>query len=203
MLYVKESSISGGGLFCTRDTPKGAVIGEYTGARISKEDLKHSRVPRGYVINFGNEFIDASDVSNGRLVLQNGQKVDTNALTQRGWSRLEGRGVRWIGSGSIVRFANHSTTPNCKLQGRNLIAKRTIKAHEELVWNYGRSFFNDVHSDVCDVCNGVGSLLCCDMCTRAFHFKCVGLKPADVSTLWFCKTCSKKVRGRTPRRQCR
>lgn len=48
------------------------------------------------------------------------------------------------------------------------------------------------NDDYCAACGGNGKLLCCDGCTRSFHFKCVDLSP-DSPTLtteeWFCNEC--------------
>ena len=38
------------------------------------------------------------------------------------------------------------------------------------------------NDDYCAACGGNGKLLCCDGCTRSFHFKCVDLSP-DSPTL--------------------
>ncbi|KAJ8058786.1 hypothetical protein OCU04_011774 [Sclerotinia nivalis] len=48
------------------------------------------------------------------------------------------------------------------------------------------------NDDYCASCGGNGKLLCCDGCTRSFHFKCVDL-PSDPETLtdeeWYCYAC--------------
>lgn len=49
----------------------------------------------------------------------------------------------------------------------------------------------DDNDDYCSSCGGNGDLVCCDGCTRSFHFKCVdppineGALPDD----WFCNVC--------------
>ena len=49
---------------------------------------------------------------------------------------------------NIARYINHSCRPNCEVEiwrGRiYVMAKRTIKAGEELFYNYGREYF-DAH----------------------------------------------------------
>ena len=54
--------------------------------------------------------------------------------------------------------------------------------------------------DYCAACGGNGELLCCDGCTRAFHFRC--LDPPMTSNQppegeWFCFNCDAKQNART------
>lgn len=49
----------------------------------------------------------------------------------------------------------------------------------------------DDNDDYCSSCGGNGDLVCCDGCTRSFHFKCVD-PPIDEGKLpdeWFCNIC--------------
>ena len=56
----------------------------------------------------------------------------------------------------------------------------------------------DDNDDYCSSCGGNGDLVCCDGCTRSFHFRCVdppiieGALPDE----WFCNTC---LTARLPR----
>ena len=49
--------------------------------------------------------------------------------------------------------------------------------------------------DYCTACGGNGELLCCDGCTRSFHFRCLD-PPMNPSQLldgeWFCYVCEAK-----------
>ena len=51
--------------------------------------------------------------------------------------------------------------------------------------------------DFCSACGDQGKLLCCDGCTRSFHFKCLD-PPAEEDNppegRWFCLICSHKRR---------
>lgn len=49
----------------------------------------------------------------------------------------------------------------------------------------------------CSKCQGIGSLLCCDECSRAYHFSCVGKLESDIdsSEKWRCPECSKASRA--------
>eukprot|EP00798_Chlamydomonas_sp_ICE-L_P008624 gene8624-34067_t len=42
--------------------------------------------------------------------------------------------------------------------------------------------------DECNLCGGVGELLLCDGCDRAFHLRCVGLRSIPASD-WYCQEC--------------
>jgi SET domain-containing protein len=49
---------------------------------------------------------------------------------------------------NIARFINHSCRPNCEIEVRNgrvfVMAKRMIRAGEELAYHYGKEYFEDV-----------------------------------------------------------
>jgi hypothetical protein len=50
------------------------------------------------------------------------------------------------------------------------------------------------NDDYCSSCGGNGDLVCCDGCTRSFHFKCVD-PPINQDALpdeWFCNVCLSK-----------
>ena len=55
----------------------------------------------------------------------------------------------------------------------------------------------DDNDDYCSACGGNGDLVCCDGCTRSFHFKCVdppiieGALPDE----WFCNHCISRRPG--------
>ena len=46
-----------------------------------------------------------------------------------GWERIDGTGV--------LRFLNHSRSPNVEFDGPDLYARRDIEAGEELLFDYG------------------------------------------------------------------
>ena len=205
-LYVAKSRIpsAGGGLFADEPIPRGALIGRYTGVDVSIDSLRHSRVVRGYVCAVGSKLIDASD-EEGRLVLRDGTRVDCHRFTQRDWDRFTERGVGWEGVANLLRFANHAVGGNARLVGAGLRARRAIRPHEEITYNYGSRFFQDVHDDVCSACSVAGGkLVCCDMCTRAYHLACVGIASARlVPAIWVCPACRRRratrTRPQTPR----
>ncbi|KAL2171072.1 hypothetical protein VTG60DRAFT_3920 [Thermothelomyces hinnuleus] len=49
----------------------------------------------------------------------------------------------------------------------------------------------DDNDDYCSSCGGNGELLCCDGCTRSFHFSCVDpvLRHDAMPVEWFCNVC--------------
>ncbi|KAI4133361.1 MAG: hypothetical protein LQ338_000261 [Usnochroma carphineum] len=48
-----------------------------------------------------------------------------------------------------------------------------------------------VNSDECSACGGTGQLLCCDGCTRSYHFTCVDPPQEKVPDgEWFCHACA-------------
>lgn len=49
----------------------------------------------------------------------------------------------------------------------------------------------DENDDYCSSCGGNGELVCCDGCTRAFHFKCVDppLLEGALPDEWYCNVC--------------
>ncbi len=52
---------------------------------------------------------------------------------------------RW----NTMRYANHSCRPNCDAINRRgrifLVARRSIKPHEELTYHYGKNYFESVY----------------------------------------------------------
>lgn len=64
--------------------------------------------------------------------------------------------------------------------------------------------FKSDNNDYCNSCGGIGYLLCCDGCDKAFHFTCLD-PPLDVDSSelnepWFCHTCVAKRSTEAPKR---
>ncbi|KAJ9152154.1 Transcriptional regulatory protein RCO1 [Pleurostoma richardsiae] len=55
----------------------------------------------------------------------------------------------------------------------------------------GQSNNQDENDDYCSSCGGNGELVCCDGCTRSFHFKCVDppMVEGPLPDEWFCHVC--------------
>ncbi|KAJ0320145.1 hypothetical protein Brms1b_003452 [Colletotrichum noveboracense] len=48
----------------------------------------------------------------------------------------------------------------------------------------------DENDDYCSACGGVGELVCCENCSRSFHFECVDLGLGNtLPEEWFCNVC--------------
>ncbi|HEY2864405.1 MAG TPA: SET domain-containing protein-lysine N-methyltransferase [Casimicrobiaceae bacterium] len=119
-LAVRPSGTHGRGAFATRAIRKGARIIEYRGARSSWE-VACERPPS-----------DPSDPYHTLLFeLADGMVIDAG---------VRGNAARWI---------NHGCEPNCEAieydDGRVFIhAKRTIRAGEELTYDYRLSFVGSI-----------------------------------------------------------
>ena len=70
-------------------------------------------------------------------------------------ARDEGKYLFWTGTTSMIngnipentaRYINHSCVPNCEADGPPgrvfIMARRTIRAGEELTYDYGKEYFN-------------------------------------------------------------
>ncbi|KAM0284392.1 hypothetical protein ACHAQH_001968 [Verticillium albo-atrum] len=54
----------------------------------------------------------------------------------------------------------------------------------------GGHFNSDDNDDYCSACGGVGELVCCEHCSRSFHFECVDLLVDEpLPDEWFCQRC--------------
>ena len=117
---VRSSPTHGRGAFATRTIRKGARIVEYRGAR-SSWDVACERPPS-----------DPSDPYHTLLFeLSDGSVIDAG---------VRGNAARWI---------NHGCEPNCEAieydDGRVFIhARRTIRAGEELTYDYRLSFVGPI-----------------------------------------------------------
>lgn len=58
---------------------------------------------------------------------------------------------------------------------------------------YTNSHLQDDNDDYCGSCGGIGELVCCDGCTRSFHFNCVNppMLETHMPSEWFCKRCDR------------
>ena len=112
---VRSSPIHGRGMFAIRTIRKGAKIIEYRGARISESAANDqpARDPK----NLYHTFL---------FQLSDGTVIDGGA---------RGNSARWI---------NHSCAPNCETYEEDsrvyIAARRTIRAGEELTYDYQLSY---------------------------------------------------------------
>lgn len=55
------------------------------------------------------------------------------------------------------------------------------------------------NDDYCAACSGNGDLICCDSCSKSFHFECVDLVgSAELPDDWFCNDCIYKRAAQRP-----
>lgn len=102
----------------------------------------------------------------GDLVIEyTGEKITEEEANKRGGKYLFELNDNWTidgkGRENIARYLNHSCKPNCypeldeKEEHIYIYAKRNIKADEELTYNYGKMYFDDLIKSVgckCDSC---------------------------------------------------
>jgi SET domain-containing protein len=95
------------------------------------------------------------DISKGELVIEyTGEKITEAEANLRGGKYLFELNDNWTidgkGRENIARYLNHSCKPNCNPELDDeeehiyIYAKRNIKAGEELTYNYGKMYFNDL-----------------------------------------------------------
>lgn len=141
-ITVKESSIHHKGVFAKKDIPKETKIIEYIGDKISKEEsdrradeqlLKAEKNPDSEGMVYIFELNDEYDID--------GNVPENDA-----------------------KYINHSCNPNCKIEGDDehiwIVAKKDIKAGEELFYNYGYDMedFED-HPCLCGSANCIGYIV--------------------------------------------
>jgi SET domain-containing protein len=120
--FAVKRTATGLGLFATKPIQKGKRIVEYTGPRISNEQVEKSTGKYFFGVN-SKWSIDGSPRSN------------------------------------IARYINHSCRPNAEARlsrGRVWIwSRKNIKAGEEIAYDYGKEYFDDIikpEGCKCDKC---------------------------------------------------
>ena len=122
---VRESQIHRLGLFCIQKLPRHSIVTYYDGEHIDWKTAKE-RPDARYMrtVHFGHHVIDGLRAP------------------------IPGRG---LGS-----FANHSDNPNCKYHrsGDSILLKLTkpIDAGDEILVNYGRTYWNNVDCEPISSC---------------------------------------------------
>jgi len=105
-------------------------------------------------------------ISRGELVVEyTGRLLPSQEAYRRGGKYLFEVNTRWIVDGSgrenISRYINHSCKPNCEPRTRGMriliYALRAIRPGEELTYDYGREYFDELIRPKgcrCDHCTG-------------------------------------------------
>jgi hypothetical protein len=116
------------------------------------------RTPRGLGL------FTRTPISRGALVVEyTGRLLPTDEAYRKGGRYLFEVNSKWIidgaGRENISRYINHSCRPNCEPRTRGMrvliYARRRIGAGEELSYDYGREYFDDLIKPMgcrCDSC---------------------------------------------------
>ncbi|CAH0522687.1 unnamed protein product [Peronospora belbahrii] len=110
----------------------------------------------------------------------------------------------------VSKYYLWKRTTECKKWLRRLTNKKHKKKKEIELLRLGNESdvgpeaetFGSIHSNRCELCATGGRLLCCDGCTRAYHFSCV---QAPIPELprgdddWFCPFCQKVFGSAKPK----
>ncbi|GAB1320186.1 hypothetical protein MFIFM68171_10396 [Madurella fahalii] len=82
------------------------------------------------------------------------------------------------------------TSPMKKKNGTSAGIPRASGERSSPIGN-GNANREDDNDDYCSSCGGNGELICCDGCTRSFHFKCVDpvIMQDSMPVEWFCNVC--------------
>ncbi len=122
--YAVKRAAAGLGLFATQPIKKGTRIIEYTGSRISNDEVEKSSGKYFFGVN-------------------------------KKWS-IDGSGRE-----NIARYINHSCQPNAEAlisRGRVWIwSRKNIKAGEEIVYDYGKEYFEGIIKEMGCRCEKCGS----------------------------------------------
>lgn len=70
-------------------------------------------------------------------------------------------------------------------------ARNSTPAQRPWIADLAHPTTQDDNDDYCSSCGGNGELICCDGCTRSFHFSCVDpvLMRDAMPVEWFCNVC--------------
>ncbi len=96
-----------------------------------------------------------ADYKKSELVIEyTGEKITEAEANQRGGKYLFELNDNWTidgkGRANTARYLNHACKPNCypeldeNEEHIHIYTKRAIKAGEELTYNYGKMYFNDL-----------------------------------------------------------
>jgi SET domain-containing protein len=99
-----------------------------------------------------------------RIIEYTGPLISNEVVEVSRGKYFFGVNTKWSIDGSprnnIARYINHSCKPNCEalLSGRRvwIWSKRNIRAGEEITYNYGKEYFEDVIRPMgckCEKCN--------------------------------------------------
>ncbi len=96
-----------------------------------------------------------NEINKGELVIEyTGERITEEEANRRGGRYLFELNDNWTidgkGRDNIARYLNHACRPNCEPELNDdetrifIYAKRKIKSGEELTYNYGKMYLNDI-----------------------------------------------------------
>ncbi|KAL2937478.1 Increased DNA methylation 1, partial [Bienertia sinuspersici] len=90
---------------------------------------------------------------------------------------------------SPSQFEAHAGFASRRKPYLNIYTSNGASLHElSLTLSRTSQFSTDENDDLCSVCHGLGNLLCCDGCPRAFHIECISLTSIPQNK-WYCNYC--------------
>jgi SET domain-containing protein len=128
---------------------------------------EHNGVSQGFAVKRttrGLGLFTRKPIGRGELVVEyTGRLLPAEEAYRKGGRYLFEVNSRWIidgaGRENISRYINHSCRPNCEPRTRGkkvlIYARRNIKAGEELSYDYGKEYFDDLILPIgckCDHC---------------------------------------------------
>ncbi len=120
--------------------------------------LPHMETTKKYAVkksSAGLGLFATADFKRGELVIEyTGERITEEEANRRGGKYLFELNDQWTidgkGRENTARYLNHSCKPNCYPELSEdetqifIFAKRAIKAGEELTYNYGKMYFDDL-----------------------------------------------------------
>lgn len=140
-IKVRKSSIHNNGVFAAKDIPKGTMVIEYVGDKITKAESD-----RRYELQVEKV---KKDKTNGTVyIFELNKRHDVDGS------------VSW----NTAKYINHSCDPNCEVEMIKghiwILALRDIKKGEEISYDYGYDWDNyDDHKCMCGAKNCVGYIV--------------------------------------------
>ncbi len=128
---------------------------------------EHNGVSRGFAVKRttrGLGLFARKPIPRGKLVIEyTGRLLPAEEAYRKGGRYLFEVNSKWIidgaGRENLSRYINHSCRPNCEPRTRGMkvliYARRNIKAGEELSYDYGKEYFDDLIRPMgckCDHC---------------------------------------------------
>lgn len=152
---------------------------------VTKKQTRQSQA----ALNYDSDTLSSPTLLSFQPDLAPGSLSVSRAGTPNNLNRPTRKGPK-TGSGLRVK-----TSPMKKKGGGTLAGiPRASGERNSPTGNGAFSNSQDDNDDYCSSCGGNGDLVCCDGCTRSFHFKCVDppINEGSLPDEWFCNVCLTK-----------